>query len=430
MESSGLAEASPAQSAPARPLHAFAAFGIEIEYMIVDRASLDVRPLADRVLRALDRGTGPMACDVARGALGWSNELVLHLLELKNERPWPDLARLAASFQGEVEAVRPVLEQLGARLMPGGMHPWMDPCRETALWPHDGRAVYEAYDRIFDCRRHGWANLQAMHLNLPFAGDREFERLHAAVRAVLPLVPALAASSPFVEGQATGALDYRLEVYRTNADRVPALAGEVVPENYASRAQYASSLLAPLYQAIAEFDPDGRLQHEWLNARGAIARFDRSAIEIRVADVQEHPGADVAIAALLADAVWWLYQSGEVSVEPQQALATRRLADVLVSCGREAEQATIDYAPLLALFGMQRNACDAARLWEHIGETLERARAPHAEVWRGQLQRILVHGPLARRLLAAAGPAPNRAALGEVYRALCDCLAAGRDFLP
>ena len=50
--------------------------------------------------------------------------------------------------------------------------------------------MYEAYDRIFDCRGHGWANLQAVHLNLPFSGDEEFGRLHAAIRLVLPIMPA------------------------------------------------------------------------------------------------------------------------------------------------------------------------------------------------------------------------------------------------
>ena len=46
---------------------------------------------------------------------------------------------------------------------------------------------------------------------------------------------------------------------------------------------------------IAPLDPDGTLQHEWLNSRGAIARFDRNAIEIRVLDIQECPVADLAI---------------------------------------------------------------------------------------------------------------------------------------
>ena len=62
--------------------------------------------------------------------------------------------------------------------MPGGMHPWMDPARETRLWPHDNAHVYRQYDEIFDCSRHGWSNLQSTHINLPFANDMEFARVY------------------------------------------------------------------------------------------------------------------------------------------------------------------------------------------------------------------------------------------------------------
>ena len=43
-----------------------------------------------------------------------------------------------------------------------------------------------------------------MHVNLPFADDAQFARLHAAIRLVLPLLPALAASSPIAEGSVIG----------------------------------------------------------------------------------------------------------------------------------------------------------------------------------------------------------------------------------
>src|SRR5689334_6581131 len=178
-------------------LPAFAGYGIELEYAIVERDSLDVRPLADALLATL---AGHPAANVERGALGWSNELVSHVIELKNNAPAPGLAGLPAAFQAEVRAVDDVLSARGARLMPTGMHPWMDPRRETVLWAHDGADIYAMFDRIFDCSRHGWANLQSMHVNLPFANDEEFARLHAAIRAVLPLVPALAASSPIADG--------------------------------------------------------------------------------------------------------------------------------------------------------------------------------------------------------------------------------------
>ena len=48
--------------------------------------------------------------------------------------------------------------------------------RETRLWPHGNRAVYETYDRIFGCSGHGWANLQCIHMNLPYEELMAFYR--------------------------------------------------------------------------------------------------------------------------------------------------------------------------------------------------------------------------------------------------------------
>ena len=80
-----------------------------------------------------------------------------------------------------------LLSPMGARLMPTAMHPWMDPNR-VQLWPHGTRVVYETFDRIFSCKGHGWANLQSQQINLPFASDEEFARLHAAIRFLLPIL--------------------------------------------------------------------------------------------------------------------------------------------------------------------------------------------------------------------------------------------------
>ncbi|MCZ7598158.1 MAG: glutamate-cysteine ligase family protein [Gammaproteobacteria bacterium] len=259
----------------------FEGFGIEIEYMIVDAASLDVLPVTDRAIRAV---AGEYVNEVERGPLAWSNELALHVIELKTNGPAPSLAPLPRVFRAGVDEVNAVLTGMGARLMPGPMHPWMDPHTETRLWPHDYNPIYEAYNRIFDCRGHGWSNLQSMHVNLPFAGEDEFVRLHAAIRAALPILPMLAAGSPYCDGRASGALDHRMQVYRGNAARIPSIAGHVVPEAVTGIDAYHELILAPMYADIAPHDPDGILQEEWLNSRGAIARFDRNAIEIRVLD--------------------------------------------------------------------------------------------------------------------------------------------------
>ncbi len=274
------------------PLHLFEGFGVELEYMIVDRESLDIRPIADAVLRD---DAGQVVSDVEFDRIAWSNELALHVIELKTNGPAPDFSNLSDQFHEHVQRIEARLESEHARLMPTGMHPWMHPHNEFQLWPYEYSSIYGTYDRIFDCHGHGWANLQSVHLNLPFADDAEFGRLHAAIRLLLPILPALAASSPIIERKKTDWLDTRLEVYRTNAKRIPSIIGRVIPEPVYTHADYDEKIFQPMYQDIAPKDPEGLLQHEFLNSRGAIARFERNAIEIRVLDVQECPQADVAI---------------------------------------------------------------------------------------------------------------------------------------
>jgi gamma-glutamyl:cysteine ligase YbdK (ATP-grasp superfamily) len=404
-------------------LHAFAGYGIELEYMIVDRKTLSVMPIADSLLQAAAGGT---VSDVDRGRFGWSNEIVLHLVEIKNPRPDPALEPLAAGFQSEVNAVNRLLKPMGAQLMPGGMHPWMDPSAETRIWPHDHAPIYQAYDRIFDCRQHGQANLQSMHVNLPFADDDEFARLHAAVRLVLPILPAIAASSPIANKRPSGYLDTRMESYRTAVQRVPSVIGRLIPDTVDSRAEYETQVLAHMYRDIAPLDPQGVLQHEWLNARGAIPRFDRNAIEIRVIDMQECPQADLAIAAAAAAVIRALYEARWSPLALQQAIDTAALANILHACIRDAEQAVIDDSGYLDLFGFPGRWCQAGELWRHLVETTE---LDLPGVWHEPLRVILEQGPLARRILRAVGPGCAETHLQRVYGALCECLQAGRMFV-
>jgi glutamate---cysteine ligase / carboxylate-amine ligase len=404
-------------------LHAFAGYGIELEYMIVDRQTLAVLPIADTLLQAAAAGT---PSEVDRGRFGWSNEIVLHLVEIKNSRPDPALEPIAVGFQAEVDAINRLLQPMGARLMPTAMHPWMDPASETRLWPHDQAPIYQAYDRVFGCGQHGQANLQSMHLNLPFANDGEFARLHAAVRLVLPILPALAASSPIAGGKPGGHLDSRMAAYRTAVCRVPSVIGEVIPDTISSRGEYEAQVLAPMYRDIAPLDPEGVLRHEWLNARGAIPRFERSALELRVIDVQECPHADLAIAAAATSVIRSLYDDKWSPPAMQQAFGTDRLARILADCIRDADQAVIDDAGYLRLLGLSDRQYRAGELWRHL---VARTGLNRSTFWVESLNVMLDHGPLAGRILRALGPNFTQSRLHEVYAALCDCLEGGRMFV-
>ncbi len=290
-------------------LSLFEAFGVELEYMIVADDSLSVKPITDEVLRAV---AGSYQSEVELGDIAWSNELSLHVIELKTNGPTREMCELPELFHQQVVRINRLLQPHAARLMPTAMHPWMDPHEELRLWPHDYNSVYESFNRIFDCRGHGWANLQSVHLNLPFANDQEFGQLHAAIRLILPVLPALSASSPVIEERITGYCDTRLDVYRNNAALIPSVTGRVIPEAVYTRADYDRTIFQTMYRDIASRDPQGILQHEWLNARGAIARFDRQTIEIRVLDVQECPLADVSICA----AIIGVLRHGKRTMEP------------------------------------------------------------------------------------------------------------------
>jgi gamma-glutamyl:cysteine ligase YbdK (ATP-grasp superfamily) len=399
---------------------AFSGYGLELEYMIVDQHTLDVRPIADELLREL---AGHDASDVTRGELGWSNELVRHVVELKNVSPTTELRTLPSRFAEEISDVNRRLARVGAQLMPTAMHPWMNPGVETVLW-EDGGEIYRTYDRIYDCKGHGWSNLQSVHINLPFADDAQFARLHAAVRLVLPLLPALAASSPIADGRFTGFLDFRLENYRSISLCTPSVAGSIIPETIDTRAEYESLVLSPMYAEIAPYDPAGVLQHEWLNSRGAIPRFDRNAIEIRLVDIQECPQADIAIAAAVVALTKWLYDEKPSALADQRMLGTTPLYCALLATIRDADRAVVDDVPYLRALGLSGNRYRASDIWHSlIGQIpIEDDRAREA------CNVILQQGPLARRILRAVGNA-ERPRLHDVYGQLCVCLREGRMFV-
>ena len=409
------------------PIRLRQAFGLELEYMIVDRDSLNVRPVADELIKAVAGSYQSDAePDGPEGVLSWSNELTLHLIELKTAKPVKSMERLAQEFQRHVGMINVLLEPMNARLMPGAMHPWMDPHAEVRLWPHEHSPIYESYDRIFSCRGHGWANLQSSHINLPFGDDAEFGRLHAAIRLILPITPGLAAASPVIDGATTGWMDTRLNVYRRNSKRIPSVAGEIIPEPVFTRADYDRAIFQKMYRDIEPFDTDGILQHEFLNSRGCIARFDRGSIEIRTLDVQECPAADMAIAALIWGAVDGLMGERWSSSVDQKTWRVAPLKRILWEVAQEGEAGVIENTEYLRLFGYDGRRATAGELWRHIASQIS---LPGDEV--GEAARVMIEeGTLAKRILDAAGERPSRDRLGEVYHDLCDCLAEGRMFQP
>ena len=394
--------------------------------MIVHAGTLDVHASADQLLEAV---AGELTDEFENGEIAWNNELALHVIELKCNGPRPSLERLAPAFAANVALANEKLRAVDRLLLPSAMHPWMNPAKELTLWPHGLSEVYATFDRIFSCKGHGWANLQSMHLNLPFAGDEQFARLHAAIRFLLPILPGLAASSPIVDGVRNGILDNRLVAYRTNCAKIPSITGDVVPEPIGSVGEYQETLLAPLYRDLEPHDPERVLQHEWVNARGAIARFERMAIEIRVLDVQETPYMDVAYAALIVEVLKLMCAEQWSTLRSLQSWRTADLGKLLQLTERQGESAAINDRNLLRAFGYRGSSATVGELWEHLIEAVS-ARSVLEHSHGRMLEHYLRYGTLATRISKAVGLFPDRSKLREVYGELSESLDRGTPFKP
>jgi glutamate---cysteine ligase / carboxylate-amine ligase len=169
------------------------------------------------------------------------------------------------------------------------------------------------------------------------------------------------------------------------------------------------------------------LCHEWLNSRGAIARFDRNAIEIRVVDAQECPRADLAIAAAAAAVVRALYFERWSTLWQQQAVATGTLQRVLLHTIRRAEDATVDDAQFLDVLGIRARRVRVTEVWRRLFDGA-RDHDDGGEWWRPTIEFILERGSLARRILRAVDGEFARDRLREVYGRLCRCLDTAQMF--
>lgn len=403
-------------------LKMFEGYGVELEYMIVEKESLKVNPIADELIKKV---AGEYISDLEFGEIGWSNELVLHVIELKTNGPAGKLNGLNKKFYENIKRINSILEDFNSMLLPTGAHPFMDPFVESKLWNHEYNQVYEAYNRIFDCRGHGWSNLQSTHINLPFSDDEEFGKLHAAIRVLLPIIPALSASTPIIERKATGFTDSRLEVYRTNQMKIPSIAGKVIPEQAFSKKEYEEFIFKKIYKDIEPYDVDDILKFEWLNSRGAIARFDRNTFEIRIIDIQECPTADLAITFLIAETLKKLIKGVWCSTGEQQSWNENNLSSIFLKVIKHGEKQIINEEEYLKLFGL-KNRATAGEIWENLAKEIE---FPDNDL-REAVNIILKEGTLSTRILKSINNDFSDGSIVKTYRKLSKCLADNRLFVP
>lgn len=302
-----------------RPYHAFEVCGIELEYAVVDK-DLNCVSLVDPAFRVF---AGRATSDVELGVVGFSNEIVDHVFEIKTTVPLKSLVETENVLLEGVRRFAAVLaDRFDARLLPTGMHPWLDP-KKAHLWSRSNRRIYDTYARLFDVRTHGWANVQACHVNLPMGTDKDAVAMMTAATVLVPYLPAISASTPMHDGDLQPSADSRLAWIIQHQTRVPESCGDIVPEYVSSLKQYKEDVLGRMYAAVDRLPDAQVLRREFFNARGAVFKFSRKSMEVRVLDVQECIKMDMAIAAFTRAALRGLTEritKGELELPPHAVM--------------------------------------------------------------------------------------------------------------
>jgi gamma-glutamyl:cysteine ligase YbdK (ATP-grasp superfamily) len=274
--------------------------GPEHEFSLVNE-ELKPLPIVDRVIKDF---SGRITNFVELPTFTFGKELQLHVMEIKANEPFKSPLLFEETMQGAVETLLDFLwKKYRSGLLGTGMHPLLR-LGETGVWSHRHRQIYEEYSKVFNLKQHGWLNIQSYHLNLPYAREKTGVKLHNLLACLCAYLPAVSASSPIYEGAEGPNVDNRLHFYMLNQREIPTVTGDVIPEPVSSFDQYRRDVIGQYSRDLADAGVGKALLFkEWVNSRGVIFRFDRSALEVRVMDEQECVKSDLALSCFVRAAL-------------------------------------------------------------------------------------------------------------------------------
>jgi gamma-glutamyl:cysteine ligase YbdK (ATP-grasp superfamily) len=284
--------------------------GPEHEYAVIDE-DLHPLPIVDKVIKHL---TGRIRNNAVFEKFTFEKELQCHVAELKPNRPFRSPIDFEETMYEAVLEISETLRQtFHAKLLGSGMHPTLR-VEDAEIWPHRDRKIYEALSHIFNIRQHGWLNIQAFQLNFSYRKEEDAVKLYNTLTTVLPYLPALSASSPIYESKPRKIPNNRLHFYQINQEEIPSIVGDVIPEHIDSFNDYRELTIKRYSRDLLEAGASPYIVNkEWINSRGAIIRFDRRAIEVRIMDEQECIKADVALSCFLRALLRGLLEDPELN---------------------------------------------------------------------------------------------------------------------
>jgi len=388
--------------------------GPEHEFSIIDE-KLQPLPIVDKVIKDMH---GRVVNNVDLGDFSFGKELQAHVAEFKANEPFDSPEVFEETMHNAVLRILDFLEKrYGAHLLGLGMHPLLM-LDKVKVWSHRDRQIYEALSQIFNLNQHGWLNIQSFQLNLPFKNEREAVKLYNALANVLPYLPAIAASSPIYESKIGDCEDNRLHFYLMNQAEIPSITGDVIPEYVSSFEEYEKTTIRKYSEDLAKANaPRCLLNKEWLNSRGAVIRFDRRAVEVRIMDEQECVKSDVALSCFIRATLRGVLQQGE---EEYENLPHHILVNNLHAVIRGGLNASVQHP----------NGSTARQVCRHLHRIAEENASSEEKKYLGIIKRRIEEGNLSDLILKEVTKRVLRTDLREaiftVYSSLASSLKRNR----
>lgn len=225
----------------------------------------------------------------------------------------------------------------------------------------------------------------SVHINIGIADLEQLMRAYRLIRLEAPLYLALSASSPFLDGHATGAHSTRWATFPQTPSHVPLF------ENHGHFVRWTE---AQLVQGTMQ-----NVRHLWVSVRpnGDRRPYDLNRLELRICDLVSDPIALLAIVALLEARILQLLADDSLDPLQQSKLTPAELLDLTQANEAQAAQSSLAAQLQDWRTGESINARDwLQRLY---AEAVPIAKQNSFSLFLTPLQKILSRGNEAQRWL-------------------------------
>jgi glutamate---cysteine ligase / carboxylate-amine ligase len=250
--------------------------GIEEEFALLDPVTLDLVPRFEE-LRDCARAQDPLLAE------GITGELISSEIEIVSGRG----ENLADAFSRQRERRRRLFalaSRQGAALAATGTHPWADYRQQPIIDTEHYRRVEQGLKYV------AWRNNTfSLHVHVGVRDIDRAVRVCDRLRPVLPLLLAVSANSPYLDGRDSGLHTARTQSFTRNFPRcgIPDAFG-----GWAAYREYIEFLLRT--RSIVEFT------QVWWSVR---PHFEFGTVEVRICDAQGTVPESEALAALMVACV-------------------------------------------------------------------------------------------------------------------------------